>query len=341
MLTLQRGVSRAGSVAARCKDSLLSWCMAIVQVPVSQPPQLRYPERMLLKIDHLNIYRYTRPVELTPHRLMLRPAESHGLQIRSQTLVIDSPHKLSWEHDVFYNSVAQVIFTEKTDELRIHSQYTVEQFNINPFDFSLETYTNDLPFAYRGDDIVDLAPFMANQYPEDQPAIHAWLRPLLDANGRGKTLEFLLALNELIAADFGYGVREEPGVQTPAQTLALGTGCCRDFSLLFMEAARHMGLAARYVSGYLCSADHHDTDIAANATHAWTEVYLPGAGWKGFDPTSGILAAGLHVRVAATRNPEQATPIRGSFLGDASLFKGMSVTIDARVAQSLAANQQK
>ena len=101
-----------------------------------------------------------------------------------------------------------------------------------------------------------------------------------------------------------------------------------------MEVARHMGLAARYVSGYLCSADHTLPEVAANATHAWTEIYLPGAGWKGFDPTSGILAAGLHVRVAATRNPLQATPIRGSYLGDASIFKDLDVTIDARVLRA-------
>lgn len=287
---------------------------------------------MLLKISHINIYRYTRPVELTRHRLMLRPAESHSLQIRAEALEIHPSHTLSWEHDVFYNSVAHVNFAEKSEELRISSEYTVEQFNINPFNFTLEIYTNDLPFDYRGEDINDLAPYMMPQHPEDQAAVHEWLRPFLDSKGRGKTLEFLLALNEFIAANFGYNVREMPGVQSPSETLSLGTGCCRDFALLFMEAARHMGLAARYVSGYLCSANQEDApDVASNATHAWTEIYLPGGGWKGFDPTCGILAAGLHVRVAATRNPEQATPIRGSYLGDASLFEDMTVNIDARV----------
>ncbi len=289
---------------------------------------------MLLKISHINIYRYTRPVELTRHRLMLRPAESHSLQIRSEFLEIYPQHTLSWEHDVFYNSVAQINFTEKSEELRITSQYTVEQFNINPFNFALEIYTNDLPFDYRGDEISDLAPYIVPQFPEDQGATHEWLRPFLDSKGRGKTLEFLLELNELIAADFGYNVREIPGVQSPSETLAMRTGCCRDFALLFMEAARHMGLAARYVSGYLCSANQEDTpDVATNATHAWTEIYLPGGGWKGFDPTCGIMAAGLHVRVAATRNPEQATPIRGSYLGDASLYQDMTVNIDARVVE--------
>jgi len=296
---------------------------------------------VLLTIEHTNLYRYARPVELTTHKLMLRPAESHGLQIRSENLEIHPAHRLNWEHDVFYNSVAQVNFTERAEELKISSRYTVEQFNINPFDFVLEIYTNDLPFDYRGDDVDDLIPYLKQEFPADVPVIKNWLRPFLDAKGRAKTLEFLLALNESIAAQFGYGRREEVGIQTPAETLKLGTGSCRDFALLFMEAARHMGLAARYVSGYLCSMDDKKPDVASDATHAWTEIYLPGGGWKGFDPTCGILAAGLHVRVAATRNPAQATPIRGSYLGDASLFRNMKVTVNAHAIHSQSQSQKQ
>jgi len=227
-----------------------------------------------------------------------------------------------------------VSFASKTEDLSLIIRVTFEQFHLYPFELVLEIYTNELPFDYRGDDPADLAPYLIPQYPEEEAAVRAWLRPFLDSQGRGKTLEFLLALNDSIAAQFGYGRREAPGVQSPADTLNLKTGCCRDFALLFMEAARHMGLAARYVSGYLCSVDSDDPEVAANATHAWVEVFLPGAGWKGFDPTSGILAAGHHVRVAATRNPEQATPIRGSYLGDATLFHSMQVDIAARVVSS-------
>ena len=186
---------------------------------------------------------------------MLRPAESHGLQIRSGKLEIHPAHQLSWEHDVFDNSIAQVNFSEKTEELRISSRYTVEQFNINPFNFVLEIYTNELPFAYRGDEAADLAPYLERQYPKDTPAIKQWVRPFLDSKGRGKTLQFLLALNEAVPAQFGYSRREEPGIQSPAETLNTRSGSCRDFALLFMEAARCMGLAARYVSGYLCGGE--------------------------------------------------------------------------------------
>ena len=296
---------------------------------------------VLLRIEHTNIYRYNQPVEWTMHKLMLRPAESHGLQIRSESLEIAPAHRLSWEHDVFYNSIAQVNFTEKSDELRIVSCYTVQQFNINPFDFVMEIYTNELPFEYRGDEVHDLAPYLAPQYPAEAAAVKDWCRPFLKSTGHSQTLDFLLAMNSAIAADFSYARREEPGIQSPAETLKAHTGSCRDFALLFMEAARHMGLAARYVSGYLCSMDDEKPVEATDATHAWVEIYLPGAGWKGFDPTCGILAAGLHVRVAATRNPVQATPIRGSYLGDASLFRDMTVTVHARAIQSQSQSQSQ
>ena len=286
---------------------------------------------MLLHIEHSSVYRYHRPVEFTLHKLMLRPAESHGLQIRSEQLEIFPAHRISWKHDVFYNSVAQVFFTEMAAELRIVSRHTVKQFNINPFDFVLEIYANELPFEYQGDDIEDLAPYRKPQHAEDDAEIRDWLGSFLTTNRRAGTLEFLLGVNESIAADFKYVVRIEEGIQTPAQTLQLRSGSCRDFALLFMEAARHMGLAARYVSGYLCGMDERKPEQASDAMHAWVEIYLPGAGWKGFDPTSGILAAGLHVRVAATRNPSQATPIRGSYLGHDRAFRDLHITIDAHL----------
>lgn len=270
---------------------------------------------MLLTIEHTNLYRYTWPVELTLHQLMLRPVECHEVQIRSESLEIHPAHQLRWEHDVFDNSIALVNFTGKTDELRITSRYTVEQFNLNPFNFVLEIYTNELPFAYQDDEAPDLAPFLKQHHPQDTAAIQEWVRPLLSSQGRARTLEFLIALNQSVAAQFGYSRREEPGVQTPAETLKSRSGFCRDFALLFMEAARYMGLAARYVSDYLCSTEGEKLEGAADATHAWAEFYLPGAGWKGFDPTCGTLAAGLHLRVAVAREPSQATPICGSYLG--------------------------
>jgi len=288
---------------------------------------------VLLSIEHTNIYRYARPVELTLHKLMLRPMEGHQVQVRSGSLEITPAHQVRWKHDVFDNSIALVNFTGKADELRIASCYTVEQFNLNPFDFVLEIYTNDLPFPYQSDEAPDLVPFLKQHHPADVPAIREWLKPFLDSQGRAKTLDFLIALNQSVASTLGYSRREEPGVQTPGETLKTRSGSCRDFALLFMEAARCMGLAARYVSGYLCSTEEDKNEVAADATHAWTEIYLPGGGWRGFDPTCGTLAAELHVRAAVAREPAQATPIRGSYLGDASLYRGMEVTVKAQVIQ--------
>ena len=287
---------------------------------------------VLLNIEHTNIYHYTQPVELTTHHLMLRPVESHEVQIRSERLDIHPAHLLRWKHDVFDNSIALVDFTEKAKELRISSHYTVEQFNLNPFDFILESYSSELPFDYQSDEARDLAPFL-KQFPQDTPAIQEWLRPFLDSKGRAQTLEFLIGLNQSVPAQFEYARREEPGVQTPDETLKSRSGSCRDFGLLFMEAARYMGLAARYVSGYVCSVADGKVEVASEATHAWTEIYLPGGGWKGFDPTCGILAAGQHVRVAVAREPSQATPICGNYLGDASFFRGMEVTVKAHALQ--------
>jgi transglutaminase-like putative cysteine protease len=286
---------------------------------------------VLLKIEHTNIYRYARPVEFTTHRLMLRPLESHEVQIRSERLEIQPGHVLRWRHDVFDNSIALVDFTGKASELRISSGYTVQQFNDNPFNFILESYANELPFDYQADEAQDLAPFLRHTA-QDTPAIQEWLRPFLDAQGRAATLEFLIALNQSVPAHFAYARREEPGVQTPIETMKSRTGTCRDFALLFMEAARCMGLAARYVSGYVCGmAEGSQVEVAQDATHAWTEIYLPGGGWKGFDPTCGILAAGQHVRVAVTREPWQATPILGNYLGDTSVYRGLEVTVKAHV----------
>ena len=286
---------------------------------------------MLIEIKHVNTYRYTQAVEFTPHWLMLRPAESHGLQIQSERIIISPAHDLRWKHDVFFNSVGLVHFSAKADTLVINSEYVVKQHTLNPFDFILEIYTNELPFDYRGDEAEDLKPYLVVQYPQDTASIRNWLSPYLNAKGGGPTLQVLLSINEAIATKYHYARRDEPGIQTPAQTIELGTGTCRDFALLMMEIARHLGLAARYVSGYLCGHGDETLEIASDATHAWCEIYLPGAGWKGFDPTNGTLAASYHVRVAATRNPAQATPIRGNYIGDASLFKGLEVGVSTKI----------
>jgi transglutaminase-like putative cysteine protease len=285
---------------------------------------------MLLGIEHTTNYRYARPVTFGPHKLMIRAIEGHDVQIRKSGLALSVPHRIRWVHDIFGNSVALVEFLEPAADLAVHSTLQVEQFNANPFDFVLEPQAVEFPFNYGDEEVLDVGPFLHRQHPEDQEVIRAWIRPFLDVKGRAKTAEFFTALAKSVPIAFQYNVREEPGVQSPGKTLSLRAGSCRDFALLFMEAARLMGVAARYVSGYLCRADARGTLAqASDATHAWVDLYLPGAGWKGFDPTCGILAADYHVRTAVTRAPQQAVPVSGTFKGVDADYLGLDVTVHA------------
>jgi len=286
---------------------------------------------MLLNIEHSTLYRYRRPVRFGPHRLMIRAIEGHDVQIRQSGLTVEPPGQVRWLRDVYDNSVAVVDQLEPAPQLSIRSTLLVEQYNTNPFDFVLEPQALELPFNYRPEECADAQAFLERGHPADDDALRHWVRPFLGTNGRARTLEFLTALNRSVPLFFQYARREEPGVQSPGETLQRRTGSCRDFALLFMEAARMLGLAARYVSGYLCRSDEAGTIAqASDATHAWTELYLPGAGWRGFDPTCGMLAADSHVRVAVARWPAQAVPVTGTFDGTADDYAGMVVTVDAR-----------
>jgi transglutaminase-like putative cysteine protease len=286
---------------------------------------------MLLSISHITVYRYSQPVRLGAHRLMVRPLEGHDVQIRSSTLRIAPAYRLRWIQDIFGNSIALVDFLEPASEMRVESAVTVEQYNNNPFDFVVDPYATELPFQYLPDDQVDVAPYLHRMYPGEDTAIRNWVRPFLGINGRARTMEFLTALNKSVPMSFNYRRREEPGVQSPGETLQRRSGSCRDFALLLIETARAMGLAARFVSGYLCQAADGVHEAALGATHAWAEIYLPGAGWKGFDPTCGILAADSHVRVAVTRLPAQAVPVSGIYDGTMAYYRGLQVLVEARV----------
>lgn len=285
---------------------------------------------MLLSIAHTTSYFYRQPVRFGPHRLLVRAIEGHDVQIRQSGLRIAPNHKIRWWRDIFGNSVALVEFPEPARQLEFHSTLTVEQFNTNPFDFSLEPYARTLPFQYETGEVPDLAPCRQLAHPQETGAVAQWIRPFLGTNGTAGTLEFFTALTRCVPLFFQYTRREEPGVQSPGTTLNKRSGSCRDFALLLMEAARQMGVAARFVSGYLCRGENQESyGAVADATHAWAELYLPGAGWKGFDPTIGALAADLHVRTAVAREPEQAMPISGSFVGTSLDYLRMEVTVVA------------
>ncbi len=276
-----------------------------------------------LNISHVTEYLFAAPVSLQVHRLLLHPRESHNIRIESSALDIFPAHVVQWKRDVLDNSVAVVRFSEMTERLLITSNVVIQHYDDNPFDFLIDDYAVIHPFAYASEEQAELALFRQPVYPADQALVQGWLgslgliRPI-------QTFTLLDQMNRSITSQFRYQMREEPGVQTPALTLACKSGSCRDFAALFMEACHHLGLASRFVSGYL---DTPLNDGSNGSTHAWAEVYLPGAGWKGFDPTSAEITGNRHIATAVARHPEAVPPVAGSYLGPPNLSPILSVAV--------------
>ena len=277
------------------------------------------------KILHRTYYNFTAPVRLEPHVLRLRPRENHELRIESSTLDITPPATLRWHRDVEDNSVAIATFDTPAEQLLIESAVIIQHYNEAPLDFLVADYAMNYPFTYTPDDGTVLSPYMKAVVHEANDALTNWVATLWQPDEPIQTYALLQRLCVHIQQKLSYQVREEPGVQTAIDTLSRGTGSCRDFATLFMEATRRLGLAARFVSGYL-NAPPSAVDFGA--THAWAEVYLPGAGWKGFDPTIGAIVGTDHIAVAVARLPEAVPPIAGSFVGPpgASMNVGVWVT---------------
>jgi len=277
-----------------------------------------------LKISHVTEYLYSTPVALQAHHLRLRPLESHSLRIESSTLDISPAHTIRWYRDALGNSVATVSFGDLSNTLSVLSEVVISVYEDAPLDFLMEEYAINCPFAYAINEQPDLAAFEQSVYPDDRPAVHAWLDGIGLLQRPIETFALLSQLNCAIANHFAYQVREEEGVQSPATTLSLNSGSCRDFAALFIEACRSMGLASRFVSGYLHMPDN---ELGNASTHAWAEVYLPGPGWKGFDPTSGLIIGNQHIPVAVARHPEAVPPVAGSFIGPAGQIPALSVAV--------------
>ncbi len=263
-----------------------------------------------LRIKHLTEYLFPTQVTLNPHRLLLRPREGHDVRIETSRLEITPAYNIKWQRDVYDNSLAVVNFLERTDKLIVASEVVIQHYDAAPFDFLIENYAVNYPFMYALSDQADLAAFQQTVFFNDRQIVNDWL---LQFKPYGmETFGLLVKLNQAIGSQFRYQVRDEAGVQPPAQTLAQRSGTCRDYATLFIEACRCLGLASRFVSGYL----HAPATEAGNATtHAWAEVFLPGTGWKGFDPTSGEVTGSSHIAVAVARNPEAVPPVSGSFIG--------------------------
>jgi transglutaminase-like putative cysteine protease len=268
------------------------------------------------------------------HRMMLRPRDSHDLRLLEATLEISPSAQLHWRHDVFGNSVTVAEFLEPADRLHIESQIVIDRYPLFDRNFRMEPYAKRLPFSYPASEVPDLGRTIERHYPDPERLVNEWTRRHLEApHLNGETEAFLRELTAAIRREFTYYERHAPGTQTPVETLQLMSGTCRDFALLMMEAVRSVGLASRFVSGYLYdpALDGAASEIlGAGATHAWVQVYLPGAGWIEFDPTNG--GAGGHnlVPIAVAREPQQAIPIAGTFSAGDSKFLGMEVEVSVR-----------
>lgn len=277
-----------------------------------------------IRIEHTTEYRFPTAVTLCEHRLLLRPREGHDIRLEASLLHIEPAYQIDWRRDIYGNSVAVVNFAEPADRLVIASEVLVENYEDEPLAFTIAPEAEHYPFAYDPEEQIDLTPYQTPVFPDDRSWIADWIGSLCDSSERLETNELLRRLNAAITDGLNYSMREEPGVQTPAQTLSLGQGSCRDLATLFIEACRHCGLAARFVSGYLLSAAAVE-DLGS--THAWAEVYLPGAGWRGYDSTSGMATGPEHIAVAVHRRPDAVPPVAGSYLGAAEPKPEMRVEV--------------
>lgn len=280
-----------------------------------------------LEICHKTTYRYQYPVGFGSHRLLLRPRESRNLRLINHELTFEPKAHVTWANDVFGNAVATATFPETSDKLIIKSivrlELDVEQWPV----FDVATSSVNYPFLLSDDDMTDLGALRLQGYLDARGHLRSWAQGFVAGNPTD-TLSMLKDICAGIANGFVYEIREDEGVQTPEETLNRGAGSCRDFSVLFVDAVRSLGFGARIVSGYLYDPYQDAIGSAgAGSTHAWAEVFVPGAGWITFDPTNRSVGGFNLVPVAVARDIRQAIPISGSFAGNRDAFEDMDVEV--------------
>lgn len=288
-------------------------------------------------VRHVTTYRYHRPVAFREHQLMFRPRDSPDQRLCRADLAVDpEPSSLRWIHDVFGNCVTLVRPSRPASQLRFESRILLEHTPQAGPDLRIDDRALTYPFAYAEEEAADLAPTVRMQYPNEE--VRAWARRFLVAGRPTETGHLLMTLCFAIREGFAYSRRLEKGTQPPPLTLRLRRGACRDFALLMIEAVRSLGFAARFVTGYVYVAGRDGSDNrGGGSTHAWCQVYLPGAGWVEFDPTNGIVGSRDLIRVAVARTPQQAVPLSGGYDGAAADFAGMTVQVNVTTEASDAA----
>lgn len=260
---------------------------------------------------------------------MLRPREGHDQRVIAAALDIDpAPAELRWLHDVFGNSVAVACFDRRAAAMRFASRVRLEHVPLEGEAVAVEDYARRYPFTYSSEDMPDLLRSIERQHHDPGRVIDTWARRFVRSDGHTDTLTMLTEITQSIRHEFTYVGRPEKGTQTPLETLEKRRGTCRDYAVLMIEAARALGFAARFVSGYVYAPDAGEGRVGGGNTHAWVRIFLPGSGWIEFDPTNGIVGSSGLIRVAVARDPYQAVPLSGTWMGFPGSFIDMDVSVE-------------
>jgi transglutaminase-like putative cysteine protease len=288
-------------------------------------------------IVHTTVYRYSKPVTFGEHRVMFRPRDSHDLRVLATDLRVSPEAIVRMIQDPHSNSVALVQPIKPALELRLVCAFTIERADASADLSILSPSAEYLPFAYSLQDRLDLEHYLRPHHDDPDGRLIAWAHQFFRHDGPTPTRDLLERMNQHINQSLRYEARDEEGTQTPLQTLALGSGSCRDYALLMMEAARRVGVATRFVSGYLYDAALDANAIGgsgvttgAGATHAWLQAYLPGAGWVAYDPTNNLLDGNQLIRVGVARDPAFAAPVSGSWFGEADAYVGLEASVQVQ-----------